>query len=86
MNAITVRNLPPEVARVIREKAKREKISLNRAVISLLEEATGTGQRKRGDVRHHDLDRFAGCWSQEEYDEFMEALWEQRQIEPEMWK
>ena len=86
MNAITVRNMPPAVARAIREKAKKEKISLNRAVISLLEEATGTGQRKQKDVLHHDLDRFAGCWTQEEYDEFMEALWEQRQIEPEMWK
>ena len=85
MNAITVRNMPPAVARAIREKAKKEKISLNRAVISLLEEATATGQRRK-EVVHHDLDRFAGCWSQEEYDEFMEALWEQRQIEPEMWK
>lgn len=85
MNAITLRNLPPQVARAVREKAKKEKISLNRAVISLLEDATGLGQRKK-EVVHHDLDRFAGCWSQEEYDEFMEALWEQRQIEPEMWK
>ena len=78
MSAITLRNLPPEVARTIREKAKKEKISLNRAVISLLEEATGTGQRKKKDVLHHDLDRFAGCWTQEEYDEFMDALREQR--------
>jgi hypothetical protein len=85
MNPITVRNLPPEVARVIREKAKRERISLNRAVISLLEQATGLTKPKK-EVVHHDLDRFAGCWSQEEYDEFMEALWEQRQIDPEMWK
>ena len=78
MNPITLRNLPPEVARAIREKAKKEKISLNRAVIGLLEEATATGQRKKKDVLHHDLDRFAGCWTQEEYDEFMDALREQR--------
>ena len=41
MSAITVRNLPPELARVIRQKAKKEKASLNRTVISLLEKATG---------------------------------------------
>ena len=86
MKAITVRNLPPEVARAIREKAKKEKISLNRAVISLLEEATGQTAAPRKEVLHHDLDEFFGCWSKEEADEFDEALREQRQIDPEMWK
>ncbi|MBI4198930.1 MAG: hypothetical protein HY535_00445 [Chloroflexi bacterium] len=86
MAAITVRNLPPELARVIRQKAKREKVSLNRAVIDLLERATGLGRRAKPEVLHHDLDDLAGSWSQEEYEEFTEALLEQRQIEPEMWK
>jgi DNA-binding ferritin-like protein (Dps family) len=85
MGAITVRNLPPELARLIRQKAKKEKISLNRAVIGLLEEAVGVGKRKE-EVLHYDLDRFFGCWSKEEYEEFNEALREQRQIDPEMWK
>ena len=78
MNAITVRNLPPEVARAIREKARKERISLNRAVISLLGEATGLAKRKK-EVVHHDRDRFCGSWSKEEYNEFVEALREQRQ-------
>lgn len=86
MNAITVRNLPPELARVIRQKAKRDKISLNRAVIGLLEEATGLGKSAKPEVLHHDLDDLAGSWSKEEYEEFTEALLEQRQIESEMWK
>ena len=85
MSAITLRNLPPAVARAIREKAKKEKTSLNRAVIGLLEEATGLTSRRK-EMVHHDLDRFAGCWTEEEYDEFMETLREQRQIDPEMWK
>lgn len=86
MSAITVRNLPPELARVIRQKAKKEKLSLNRAVISLLEEAAGLGEHAKKEVLHHDLDELAGVWSDEEYQEFTEALQEQRQIEPEMWK
>jgi DNA-binding ferritin-like protein (Dps family) len=85
MGAITVRNLPPEVARAIRAKAKRERLSINKAVVKLLEEATGAAKPSRP-VLHHDLDRFAGRWSQEEYDQFMESLREQRAIEPEMWK
>jgi hypothetical protein len=85
MNAITVRNLPPELARMIRQKAKTERTSLNRAVISLLERATGLS-KPRGDEVHTDLDRFFGCISKEEADRLDEAIREQRQIEPEMWK
>jgi DNA-binding ferritin-like protein (Dps family) len=85
MSAITLRNLPPKVARAIREKARRERLSMNKTVIKLLEEATGaTRDVKR--VVHHDLDRFFGTWTKEEADAFDEALGEQRQIEPEMWK
>ncbi len=83
MNVITVRNLPPELARVIRQKAKREKVSLNRAVIELLEEATGLGKPRREEA-HADLDRFFGCMSKEEAQELDQAIWEQRQIEPVM--
>ena len=86
MNAITLRNVPPAVARAIREKARKEQISLNRAVIKLLEEVTGLGDQPRKEVLHHDLDEFFGCWSKEEAEEFNEALREQRQIEPETWK
>ena len=85
MSAITLRNLPPKVAKAIREKARKERLSMNKTVIKLLEEATGaTLEAKR--VVHHDLDRFFGTWTKEEADAFDEALREQRQVEPEMWK
>jgi hypothetical protein len=86
MTAITLRNLPPEVARAIREKAKKEKISLNRAVISLLAEATGLGQQGRKDRSRDELDALAGSWTKEEADEFDAFLREHRTIDPEMWK
>jgi hypothetical protein len=85
MNAITVRNLPPAVARAVKEKARKEKLSLNKAIVKLLEEATGTDTGKNR-VVHHDLDHLAGTWSEAEYQEFMASLREQRQIDPEMWK
>ena len=85
MGAITVRNLPPELARVIRQKAKKEKTSLNRTVISLLEKATGLVKPRTEEV-HTDLDRFFGCISKQEADELAEAIREQRQIESKMWK
>jgi hypothetical protein len=85
MNAITVRNLPPAVARAVREKARKEKLSLNKAIVRLLEEATGATERRKR-VLHHDLDRFFGTWTPEEADAFDQALREQRQIDPEMWR
>ena len=86
MKAITVRNLPPAVARSIRERASREGISTNKAVISLLEEATGRKRPRAAAPLHHDLDAFAGTWSREESVEFERALREQRTIDPELWK
>jgi len=78
VNAITIRNLPPAVARAVKEKARKEKLSLSKAVVHLLEEATGTGKGSRR-VVHPDLDHLAGTWSEAEYQEFMSALREQRQ-------
>ena len=85
MNAVTVRNLPPGVAKAVKEKARKEKLSLNKAIVRLLEEATGVEQGNRK-VVHHDLDRFFGTWTKEEADAFDEAMREHRQIDPEMWK
>lgn len=86
MKAITVRNLPPAVARTIRERASREGISANRAVISLLEEATGKKRPRGAAPVHHEFDALAGSWNREESVEFERALRAQRGIDPELWK
>lgn len=82
MKAITVRTIPPGVVKAVMEKARTEGLSLNRAVVSLLKEAVGETARAKP-VIHHDLDHLAGTWSQAEYDEFMEFLRKQREIDPE---
>lgn len=86
MNAITVRNLPPQVARAVRAKARREGLSLNRTVVKLLEEATGARARGAPVTLHRELDHLSGAWSQAQFEEFQEALDEQRAIDPDMWK
>jgi plasmid stability protein len=86
MKAITVRNLPPTVARTIRERASREGISTNKAIISLLEEATGRKRPRSAAPVHHELDALAGAWSRQESLEFERALLEQRTIDPDLWK
>lgn len=39
MKAITLRNLPDEVARMVQRRAKQKNTSVNKAVIDLLEES-----------------------------------------------
>jgi hypothetical protein len=84
MKAITLRNIPPSVEKAIRAKARQKKISVNRAVIELLEERVGIAERKR--VLHHDLDRFVGSWTRDEARQFDRLLQDMRQIDPEIWK
>ena len=86
MKATTVRNLPPEVARAIRERAANGRTSSNRAIIDLLEEAIGRKRPKKAQDGHHDLDHLAGAWSAEEAKRFEAALREQRTIDPELWR
>jgi hypothetical protein len=82
---ITVR-LPGEVEKAIRDKAKKEGLSLNRTMAELLAQALGQGAGTGKKKLHHDLDKYAGLWSKEEADEIDEAIKEQRRIEPDMWK
>lgn len=86
MKPITVRNLPPEIARAIRDKSRKERRSLNQTVISLLEEATGATPKSRPPTVHHDLDHLFGVWTKEEADEFDAYLKESRSvIDPKDW-
>ncbi len=86
MKAITVRNLPPPVARAIEQKAKKDKTSLNQTVIGLLAEATGHGRGQAKRKLHHDFDKFAGRWSKAEADEFDAHLKEMRRVDPKDWE
>jgi hypothetical protein len=87
MKAITLRNLPPELARAVRKEADRQRTSINRAVISLLERKTeGRKKRTRETTAHDDLDALAGSWTAQEAAEFDKALAAQRSIDSELWK
>ena len=84
MKAITLRNVPPDVARRIERLARAEGISLNKAAIRLLREpAVGKG---RQGPPYDDLDALSGTWSAKEADAFDAALREQRKIDRKMWR
>ena len=86
MKAITLRNLPPELAAKIEHEAARNNASLNATVIRLLQNAlrpdVGRATAQPGPFR--DLDWLAGSWTREEADEFDRYLEESRRIDMEM--
>ena len=83
MKVVTLRKLPPRVARAIQDRARREKSSYSKAVISLLEDLTG--DTKPGRV-YTDLDAFAGSWTRAEAGAFDRDLKKQRRIDKELWE
>lgn len=85
MKAITLRNIPPETAEQVEQKARDWNLSLNRTVLRILETALQTGRRDKNQARHHELDDLAGVWSAEDARQFDEALADQRRIDPELW-
>jgi|PersoiStandDraft_1058852.scaffolds.fasta_scaffold231364_2 hypothetical protein len=85
MKAITLRNIPADVARAVERRASREGQSLNKAVLELVAEGAGLKNRARK-VRHTDLDSLFGTWSKKQADAFDRQLRELRTVDPEVWK
>jgi hypothetical protein len=77
----TVRNIPPELDKTLRRKAKREGKSLNQIALEALSDGAGIG---RSPGKNHHLDFAIGTWVEDpEFDKIIE---EQRRIDPETWK
>ena len=85
LNAITLRNLPAPVARAVRERAAKYGVSLNKAVIQLLEESVGSSGPGTGHV-HDDLDHLIGSWTRQQGRAAEQHLAEQRRIDSELWR
>lgn len=85
MKAVTLRNLPPALDRTIRQRAKNKGVSVNKVVISLLQDHLGESEA-RPVRRYHDLDGLAGSWNKQEAEAFEKTLARQRAIDPDEWK
>ncbi len=87
LKQITLRGIPDKIEKIIKKEAEKKGISLNKAFISVLEQAAGTkagGKKKK--TLYHDLDHLFGAWSREEAKSFQENLELQRGIDEDLWK
>ena len=82
---LSVRNLPAPVARAVRARAAADGISLNRAVIRILEEGLGLRKPVRAPIGRS-LDWFIGSLSAEDADEMLRFIASERRIDPDDWR
>ena len=85
MTTMTLRGIDDTLAQTLKELARNQGVSLNALALRLIREATGVDKRKRTLV-HHDLDTFAGTWSKEDEEVFLNATRSLETIDEEMWK
>jgi plasmid stability protein len=76
----TIRNIPPELDRAVKARARQLGKSLNQFVLEAL--AQGLGQP----VRRRNLRNMPGSWSRREAAEFDRFLEDHRQIDEALWK
>lgn len=77
----TLRKIPKNLDRALRERARREGKSLNEVAIAAMVGALGLSEER---VRVRDLSDIAGTWVRDPKAEA--AMDEQRKIDPELWR
>lgn len=83
MKTMTIRNVPAELASALDAERRRRGLSLNRTVLSLMQEALGlspSGSRSNG-LRH-----LAGAWNADEFRQFEEAVAPFGEIDKDLWQ
>jgi hypothetical protein len=76
---LTIRGVSPEAARRLERVSEARGLSVNAAVLSILESALGVNERRRRLVQY-------ATWNEDDVAEFERALASQRQIDGTLWQ
>jgi len=84
---LSLRGFDDELDRRIRERARREGISLNRAALQLLRRGAGLDEKgTRAMVVGNSLDHLIGTWSDRERRDFEKSIEPLEQVDASFWK
>jgi len=87
LKQITIRGISDDITKIIEKEAKEKHLSLNKALISLLEKATGIkGKNLARKTIYRDLDHLCGIWTKKGTKKFDKSLDMQRRIDKDLWK
>lgn len=81
IKALTIRNVPANIAEALEREKRRKGKSLNQTVIDLL----GQGLGEEG-IRSNGLGRLAGGWSEDEFRSFERATAHFEAVDEELWR
>ena len=81
MPQYTIRNVPEALDRELRERARRNGISLNDAAVEAIRRGLGLAE---SDVTYDDLDDLIGTWQR--HDEFDRAIADQDSVDADAWR
>ena len=85
MKSITIHGLDGKLYEQIKEKAKRQGLSLNKTIKNLLEKSLGIKSHNGTDHRE-DFIEFCGVWTESEAKEFAGAIEDFEKIDPQDWQ
>lgn len=81
MKTLTIRNVPRELDEALQRERSRRGLSLNQTVIDLLRQRLGVGAG-----RSNGLARLGGRWSDEEFEQFGNAVASFERVDEEVWR
>jgi hypothetical protein len=82
---LTLRGFDARLERKIRDVARRERISLNKAALRLLEKGAGLEAPEPADRIGNSLDHLIGTWTTEEADALLASIQSCEQVDSELW-
>jgi hypothetical protein len=83
MSQITLRDLPEPLERQIRREAHRNRMSLNKTIIRMIEK--GLGVKAEAEMKR-DLSGIAGTWNESAYKELQDSQSIFQAIDAENWR
>ena len=86
MSQLTLRGLDRRLLQRIRELARQERISLNKAALRLLERGAGLAPARPDNRIGNSLDHLIGTWTAAEAKAFETAIKACEQIDEDLWK
>ena len=85
MKSITIHGLADQLDRLIRKRAKKQGLSLNKTIKKLLEESLGIKKEQPSDHREDFMDLF-GIWDKAERKKFNDRLKDFEMIDEKNWQ
>ena len=85
MKSITIHGLTDQLDRLIRKRANKHGLSLNKIIKKLLEESFGINKKQYSDHREDFLDLF-GIWSKTERKKFIAKIKDFEMIDEKDWQ